>query len=227
MTKRALIYTVFEKLRINSDDNKVTEELISSLIDSKRAMLLKQQYAKNAWHMPIEIKQEICLDLELADKIDGFSCGGRVLSTKISMPRSIKIKGKEGPLIVRKKDGTAIAINIVPAERLPFLFENKYTQHLTYCAVNYDGKLLLISKDNKHRFLKYIKVTDIFEEPDIARELQCDRDASLEPWDEDYPVEIAMSDVIVDLVVKELSRSLGLPVDKINDADDGRKQQGG
>ncbi|MCP4910149.1 MAG: hypothetical protein GY907_05525, partial [Bacteroidetes bacterium] len=59
MTKYELIYTVSEKLNILSDDSNISEELISSLLDTKRAMLLKQQYAKNSWHMPIEIKQEL------------------------------------------------------------------------------------------------------------------------------------------------------------------------
>lgn len=222
MTKREIIYTIFEKLNIHSDDTKLSEELISSLIDTKRAMLLKQQYAKNAWHMPIEIKQELCLNVSLVDKVSGYSCAGQILSTSIPLPRSIKIKGKEGPLIVRKADSTEIAINIVPVERLPFLFENRFTQHLTYCAVDMNGKLLLISKDNKLRFLKSIRVSDIYEQPDNAHALGCDT-PNVEPWDLYYPVESAMVDTIVDLVTKELTRSLGIPADKVNDAADDRR----
>ena len=159
MTKREIIYAVFEKLNIHSDDTRLSEELVSSLIDTKRAMLLKQQYAKSSWHMPIEIKQEICVDISLVDRVDGYSCAGKILSTNISLPRSIKIKGKEGPLSVRKEDGMEINISIVAIERIPFLFENKYTQHLIYCAVDFSGKLFIISKDNKLRFLKSIKIT--------------------------------------------------------------------
>lgn len=222
MTKREIIYTVYEKLNILSDDTHITEELVSSLIDTKRAMLLKQQYAKNAWHMPIEIKQELCLDLELVNKISDYSCAGKILSTKVVLPRSIKIKGKEGPLAVRKSDGGEISLSIVAIERVPYLFENRFTQHLTYCAVDFSGKLLLISKDDKHKFLKSIKVTDIFEQPDLAREYACNINTSIEAWDEDYPIEAAMADIAVDLVVKELTRSLGIPGDKVNDATDAR-----
>ena len=225
MIKREIIYTVFEKLNIISDDTHVTEELVSSLIDTKRAMLLKQQYAKNAWHMPIEIKQELCMTLNLVDKVSGYSCAGKILATSVPLPRSIKIKGKEGPLAVRKADGQEIALSIVAIERIPYLFENKYTQHLMYCAVDFDGKLLLISKDDKHKFLKSIKVTDIFESPDVARDLTCNLDSSLESWDDEYPIEIAMADIVVDLIVKELSRALAIPGDKINNADDDRRQE--
>tara|TARA_R110002049_G_scaffold231127_2_gene403466 strand:- start:67716 stop:68390 length:675 start_codon:yes stop_codon:yes gene_type:complete len=224
MTKRQIIYTIFEKIGVISDDTKLTEELVSSLIDTKRAMLLKQQYAKNSWHMPIEIKQELCMDLELVNKVDGYSCGGKILSTKVALPNSIKIKGKEGPLAVRRSDSTVIAINIVAIERIPFLFENKFTQHLTYCAVDFSGKLYLISKDTKHKFLKSIKVTDIYEQPDTANELVCDaKDLTTDVWDIDYPIESSMADVVVELVVADLTKSLVVPGDRNNNASDDRE----
>jgi len=222
MTKKEIIYTIYEKLGIATDDTHMSEELISSLIDTKRAMLLKQQYAKNGWHMPTEIKQELCMDVSLVEKVSGYTCAGKILSTSIPLPRSIKIKGKEGPLMVRKSDSTVIALNIIPVERVPFLFSNRFTQHLNYCAVDMDGKLILISNNNEFRFLKSIKVTDIFEQPDTVHSLACDT-PNVEPWDLDYPVEVAMVDVITDLVVKELTRSLGIPEDRVNDATDERK----
>jgi len=224
MTKRELIYNVYEKLNIISDDTKISEELVSSLIDLKRAMLLKQQYARNGWHMPIEIKQELCMSLELVNKVDGYSCGGKILATTVALPKSIKIKGKEGPLNVRKSDSTQIEINIVAIERVPFLFENKFTQHLTYCAVDFSGKLYLISKDNKHKFLKTIKVTDIFENPDAANDLSCDaNNLTTDIWDIDYPIEGAMADTVVDLIVKDLTKSFSIPGDKNNNASDDRE----
>ena len=215
MTKREIIYTVFEKLHVYSDDSKLSEELVSSLIDTKRALLLKQQYAKSSWHMPMEIKQEIEMSVSLVDKVSGYASAGKILATSSILPNSIKIKGKEGPLMVRKLDNTEISITIVSIERVPYLFENRYTQHLTYCAVDQDGKLYLISKDNKLRFLKKIKVTDIFEEPDVVSN-------SVGSWDVYYPMELSMIDTVVGMIVKELSQSLAIPADEKNDADDQR-----
>ena len=220
-TKKEIIYSVLEKLRIHTDDSDISEEMVSHLIDIKRAMLVKQQYSKTFWHMPNGIKQELCLGLSLVPKISGYGCAGKILSTDISLPKAIKIKGKEGPLNVRKEDGTEIALTIVPIERLPFLFENRFTQHLTYCAVDMNGKLLIISKDNKHKFLKSIKVTDIFERPDDVRAWECNYDSSNEdPWEIEYPLESAMEDTVVELVLKDLARTLGIPSDNINDATD-------
>lgn len=224
MTKREIIYTVYEKLNILSDDTHISEELVSSLIDTKRAMLLKQQYAKNSWHMPIEIKQELCLDIGLVDKVSGYSCAGKILATSIALPNSIKIKGKEGPLTVRKSDGGEMALNIVAIERVPYLFNNKFTQHLTYCAVDFDGKLYLMSADNKLKFLKSIKVTDVYESPDVARELTCTLDATKEAWDVDYPIESSMADIVITEIVKDLTKTLLIPEDKVNDSEDDREQ---
>ena len=211
-----------EKLNIHSDDSKLSEELVSSLIDTKRALLLKQQYAKKGWHMPSEVKQELSIAVELVDKVAGYSDAGKVLATSISLPQSIKIKGKEGPLLVRKVDNTEIALTLVAIERVPYLFQNRFTQHLTYCAVDHDGKLYLMSKDNKLRFLKNIKVTDIYEQPDVARDLDGSADSSIEAWDDNYPMEVSMVDAVVDLVTKDLSRTLSLPGDNANDASDER-----
>lgn len=226
MTKRELIYIVFEKLNISSDDIKTSEELVSTLIDSKRAMLIKQQYSKNSWNVPIEIRQELCLDLELTDRIEGYGCSGKILATKLILPRSIKIKGKDGPLSVRKQDGVQIALNIIPFERVPYLFENRFTQKMLYATVDFNNRLFMISKDDKHRFIKWIKVTDVFERPEIASVMECSVDQTLDVWDIDYPIEEAMADAVVDLVVKDLTRSLGIPEDKINDAQDGRTAGG-
>lgn len=226
MRKIDIIYTVLEKLRVQTDDAHFSEELISSMIDQKRALLIKQQYGSKTWHMPIEIKQELCLDLELVDKVNGYSCAGKMLRTSLSLPKSIKIKGKEGPLLVRKPDGFEIALSIVSIERLPYLFNNPSTMMITYCAMDLDNKLVMVSADDKHKFLKSLKVTDIFEEPDVARDLTCDVEIGQEAWDDEYPVEMAMVDPIVNMVVQDLGRSMMMPEDNINDATDNASENG-
>jgi len=222
MKKSELIYTVLEKLNIQSDDTHISQELVSSLLDTKRAMLLKQQYSTKGWHLPIEVKQEVCLGLERVDAVSGYSCAGKMLTTSSVLPRSIKIKGKEGPLLIRKEDNTVIAINLVSIERVPFLFSNKFTAMLTYAAVDYDGKLVLISADNKLRFLTSIKVTDVFESPDNVHYSMCANGGSsaIDPWEEEYPVESAMADVLINMIVQELSRTKQIPGDDINNATD-------
>ena len=140
MTKREIIYTVLEKLSVNSDDAKISEELVSSMIDTKRALLLKQRFSKASWNIPIEVRQEICMPIGLVDVIAGYSGGGKILKTTEAIPSSIKIKGWTGPLLIRKEDGSAIAINLIPIERLPYIGNNRFIAQLTYAAQDLDGK---------------------------------------------------------------------------------------
>jgi|TARA_R110000744_G_scaffold41344_1_gene93645 hypothetical protein len=222
MTKKEIIYQVLEKLNIHSDDARITEELVSSFIDTKRAMLLKQQYSKSAWNVPADTKQELCLSLSLVDKVDGYSCAGKILTTE-ALPASIKIKGKEGPLLVRKEDGSVISLSTIAVERVPYLFQNRYLQNITYCAIDLNGKLLIISNNDKHKFLKNIKVTDVFESPEEALKYECDYDSSVDSWDIEYPCELAMVDVMVELITKDLVKTLSIPGDNKNDALDDRR----
>ena len=223
MTKREIIYTVFEKLKIQTDDSDVTEELISSMIDTKRAMLLKQQFAKNPWHMPIEIKQEICVGLEVADSVQGVACLGKILRTSVPLPSSIKVKGKEGPLNIRKMDRTAININLVPIERLPYIGYNSFIGAMLYAAIDYDGRLYFTSTRKSHLFLEEVKVSDIFEHPDTAYKLECNTDAAtIEAWDQPYPIEVGMVDPIINMIAQDLGRTLQMPEDNVNDAEDVR-----
>jgi hypothetical protein len=223
MTKNEIIYSVFEKLKIQSDDTDITAELVSSLVDSKRALLIKQQYGAKPWSLPIEVKQEVCVDLEVANNIDGLSCFGKILRTKIKLPNSIKIRAKEGPLNIRKHDRTQIPINIVPIERLPYIGHNSFISNMIYAAVDYDGRIYLVSNRKNHLFLESIKVTDIYEDPDTAYELECGTTAStIEAWDQDYPIESSMADPLINLIVQELAKTLAMPEDNVNDAEDVR-----
>ena len=225
MDKRTIIYTVLEKLKIHSGDSKITPELISSMIDTKRAMLLKSRFSRNTWNIPIEIKQEVCMDIERVDTIDGFSLAGKTIRTAFAIPGSIKIRGKDGPLMVRRQDGLSIPINIVPIERLPYIGSNKFTAMLTYACIDYDGRLILTSTSDKLKFIKEIKVTNVFENPEDVYELEC-RDnndyGDIEPWDMEYPVETSMVDEIVEMIVKDLFNTIRLPEDKTNDSLDER-----
>ena len=85
--------------------------------------------------------------------------------------------------------------------------------------------MFLISKDDKIKFLNSIKVTDVFEQPDIARALTCTYDGNPEAYDYDYPVEAAMSDMIVEMIVLDLTKSLQVPGDVTNNASDDREEQ--
>jgi hypothetical protein len=268
MTKNELIYTVYEQLKVTSDDNELSREFISSLIDSSRATLIKQVYGSKGWNIPIEIKQELCIGLEPVSNIDGLTCFGRILRTKQRVPAGISIKGAEGAILaVRTYDRKKLNINIVPIERFPVLGHNPYTAGMLYAAIDVDSRLYFTSGSDKHMMMEAIKVEGVYQYPSIALDLECRERATyedleggintgtggqdgaankaapqiptvpvepaglqdqlpwaipapIEPWDVDYPLEAAMQDQLMAMVMQKLSVRFSIGEDKINNAND-------
>jgi len=265
MTKNELIYTVYEQLKVTSDDNELSREFVSSLIDSSRATLIKQVYGSKAWNIPIEIKQELCIGLEPVSNIDGLTCFGRILRTKEKIPAGISIKGAEGAILaVRTYDRKKLNINIVPIERFPVLGHNPYTAGMLYAAIDVDSHLYFTSGSNKHMMMEAIKVEGVYQYPAVALDMQCREKSEwdalkggvnvdtggqdytgpmvtvseegtsqtlpdqlpwaipspAEPWDVDYPLEAAMQDQLISMVMQKLSVRFSIGEDKFNNAND-------
>ena len=52
----------------------------------------------------------------------------------------------------------------------------------------------------------------------------CNRDSNVDAWDVNYPIESSMADVVVGLIVQDLTRSLAIEGDDVNDASNDRKE---
>jgi len=245
MTKRELLYTVFERLKVSSDDSDLSEEFVSSLIDSTRALIIKQTYGGKGWNLPVELKQELCLSVVPTSKLDYLSCFGTILHTEDVIPKGISMKGVDGAVLrLKVYDRESIAINIVPMERLPMLGHNIYTAQMIYAAIDINRKIYIVSQSKKHSFLEAIKVEGIYEYPEEAGILECratnkkvsdtqnntrTTDTTTQPllpcdfWDEEYPLEAAAQDTLIDIIVKQLLKRESLPEDNVNDAEDVRR----
>jgi len=229
-TKRELIFTVMEGLKIQSDDADVSQELVSSLIDATRATTLKQMYGNKDWNLPIELRQEVCVGLSPADSVDGEPCLGKILKSTERLPKGISIKGGDGALLrVKRYDRKATQINIVPVERLPMIGHNTFTANMVYAAVDVDRHLYLVSANKKHMFMESVRVDGVYESPEKAAEMKCASEGAgsvqCEPWDEEYPLELALQDIIVGQVMKSLSTRIQLPEDNTNDGEDRRQEK--
>lgn len=235
-TKRELIFTVMEGLKIQTDDTDVSQELISSLIDSARATTIKQMYGNKDWNLPIELRQEICLGLEPTRSVSGQKCLGSILRSTERLPKGISIKGGDGSLLrVKRYDRQSTQINIVPVERLPMIGHNPFTANMVYAAIDVDRYLYLVSANKKHMFMEVAKVDGVYESPELASEMRCSNNtgdvrsgtANCEPWDEEYPLELALQDIVVGQVAKQLAARMQMPEDNTNDGKDIREQRQG
>ena len=99
---------------------------------------------------------------------------------------------------------------------------NKYLKNIIYASIGPDNYLYLKSSNPQYLYLEKIEMTGIFEDPNIALQLQCDGSgSSCNVLDNTFPIEEALIPPMVELIVKELLGAEYRPEDKANNADDG------
>ena len=223
MTLNEIIYDVREKLKLNTEDISITDEYIAHLIGIKRNFIVKQRFSKFTRNIPEELKQIICVDLEPLGVVADEPCFGDIVRSSEKIPSMLEIGGRDSMIAVRVHDLLYPNINIIPAERLPFVGFNRWLQKQLYVAYDADGYLYLKSADPLHSNLKKIKVVGVFANPEEANELSGET-SGCEWYDEKYPIEPYLVHDIVIMVVKELAPTLNIPEDNVNNSDESNRQ---
>ena len=221
MTLNEIIYDIREKLKLNSDDIDITDELIAHLINVKRNLLLKQRYGKFTRTIPEGSKQIICVPLEEVNSIDGENCLGTILKSKSKIPSMLQLDNKPALLNVRTLDLMSLPINIVSIERFPYLGYNSWTSNQIFVGLDSDSNIYFHSNNVQHKFLEQVKLIAVFEDPEEADEASCNSsEDDCDYYEKEYSVEPQMVHDIVNLIVKDLAPSVKLPDDKLNNADE-------
>ena len=220
MTYREIAYMCLDQLKVASDDSYYTIDHILFLISKIRALLLKQTYSNIKKEIPQSNYQTICLDLMQVPAITGEPCeGGTYLRSKEKVPSTMTI----GTNIVYPIDfyqGTHITY--VSRERMRYVGTNKWLKNIIYTSKGPDGYLYFKSSNPQFLYLKKVRMTGIFEDPDKAAELECDSNNNLEcdVLDREFPLEEGLVASVIELVIKYLSGAVYRPKDQENDAND-------
>ena len=220
MTYREIAYMCLDQLKVASDDSYYTIDHILFLISKIRALLLKQTYSNIKKEIPQSNYQTICLDLMQVPAITGEPCeGGTYLRSKEKVPSTMTI----GTNIVYPIDfyqGTHITY--VSRERMRYVGTNKWLKNIIYTSKGPDGYLYFKSSNPQFLYLKKVKMTGIFEDPDKAAELECNSNNNLEcdVLDREFPLEEGLVASVIELVIKYLSGAVYRPKDQENDAND-------
>lgn len=218
-TYRELVYLVLDELKLTSDDALFNEEHVMFLLGKYRGLLLKQQYKDIKKEIPESNYQTLCLDLIQVPAITGEPCeGGTYLRSKEKIPFLMPVATPR----VYPEDYYQGDITYVSRERMKYVGYNRWLPNIIYASIGPDNYLYFKSFNPQYLYLKKARLTGIFEEPEKAAELECNRDESTcDPMDMKFPLEEALIPQVVELVVRELSRPEYLPEDKQNNADDG------
>lgn len=228
MTKLEIIYDIREKLRIETDDEKFTNEYFSHLIDIKRMLLIKQTFSNLSKPIPIAYFSQICLDLEVANILDGCNSSkfGCELRTVDKIPRVMNITGREDLISVKTIDNLSTGFNNISIERFPYLGNNKHLSNQIYTAIGIDKKIHFFSGRKGFKLMTKVVASGVFESPSEASSMSCIDGPTCDEYGSEYPIEGYMANDIVNLIAKELGITiLQIPEDEINDASDDRNKK--
>lgn len=218
-TYRQIVYMILDQLKLISDDATYTEEHTLFLAKEYRGLLLKQRYSDIKKQIPESNYQTICLDLIEVPAITGEPCeGGSYLRSKEKIPTLMQI----GNPLLYPLDYYQGDIAYVSRERMRYVGHNRFLQNIIYASLGPDQYLYMKSNNPQYLYMEQAKMTGIFEDPEEAEELACDKDneESCDILDKDFPIEEALVPVLIELCVKELSGSVYRPQDTQNNSSD-------
>lgn len=218
-TYREMAYMVLDQLKIASDDTYITTEHALFLLSKVRALVLKQKYSDIKKEIPQSNYQTICLDLIQVPAISGEPCeGGTYLRSKEKIPATMSV-GNTTIYPIDFYQGTHISY--ISRERMRFVGHNKWLQNIIYASKGPDDYLYFKSSNPQFLYLKKIRISDIFEDPEKAAELECEgEDTSCDILDREFPLEEGLVTSVIEVVVKYLSGAVYKPKDQTNDASD-------
>lgn len=219
-TYRECVYIIFDELKLDSDDSRIEVEHIIFLLNKYRAILTKQRYGGTKRDVPLEYYQIWELgQLELPTNNTDVR---RTFSFEKPVPPILNLHGVllETSISYYTSDTQStdyvednIDVNFINPDRFKYLGYNKWLSSQPYATIGYDHKLYISSTAD---FLngKRFRIQGIFENP---TDFQESTDGKLDMY---FPVEQALVQPIIDLIVKELGNVLYLPKDGENNSSD-------
>lgn len=218
MTLREIVYMCLDELKLHSDDAEFNEQHVAFLANKYRAFLLKQQYSDIKKEIPQSNYQTICLDLE--DFTTDICGQGTSLRSVQAIPDVLPVgSGKITPV----GNYFAAEITYVSRDRLRYVGNNRYLQNILYAALGPDNHIYLKSQNPHFKYLQKIQYQGIFEDSEKAAEFSCSKDNDenvCDPMDKDFPLEPALTPMLIQAVVKELAGPTWSPSDNNNDGRD-------
>lgn len=219
VTYKQLVYLILDELKLSSDDAYFNEEHILFLLDKYRAKVLNEKYAQQGMASANESNfQEICLNLEVENNTsEGAFCGcNNYLRSKETIPTMLSSFSPS----VFTCDFYDTYIEYVSKERMRYVGNNRFLKNIIYCSLGPDNRLYFKSFNIQHKYLKKIKLKGIFESPELAAELSCNKNLEDDVMDREYPIEDELIPDLTAAILRDLLGYVYNPIDKKNNASD-------
>lgn len=163
MKTNELIYSIKELLKDHTDDSLISNRHILHLLNTERAMLLRQLYSARGKAFDVAAIQSMCLEMELVDKATcGITTDCYVLRSKERIPEPLSVKSRNtityiGPSVVAGK-----GFDIIKSSQADVCVADPYTQNTAFVQ---DGYIYVTGKSPAFKLISCIEVRGIFEDP--------------------------------------------------------------
>lgn len=235
MTNREIIERIKSLYQsgVASDDNRMSDRLIYSVVYSIRAMLLKQQVNKKKRVSERNYEYLECIPLEKAEPHDcpcAPPSGCVILKSSCKLPRPISTDYGDYIEGVTSIDGSSVFSKttwIAKSKKRA----NKYTSK-TQDFFFKDDYLFITTPTPDAVTLKVVTVSGIFEDVNGYNCNFCEDcddvvdDTCVSPMDKEFKMDSSMIENLISLAVQELVRTFSSQKDdKINNANDDIQEQ--
>lgn len=224
-TYKDLVYMVLDEIKGSSDDFSYTEEHVIYLLNKYRAAVLKQKYADVKKTINEANYQTICLSVAPVILPYIGVENGTMLRSTVPLPYVMNL-GIPRVFPVNYYIGD---ISFVSRDRMRYIGYNPYLQNMIYCSIAPDHYLYFKSNNPQLSYLQNVKFTAIFNDAQVASDLQCpdsNGNSICDTLDREFPLEDSLIPTVIGLTVKDLSDSEYRPDDNSNDGSDNLSQVG-
>jgi hypothetical protein len=221
----ALIFEIYEDLKITSDDTWVDRRLVERKIVSQRATWIRKQNTKENY-IDSTYLQTICVPMEL---VDAYSCGCEELGTECTIlrsttpiPNAIELKAQKGILKVSGADILSPPMDFIDYERAYSWGNGRFNTKRVAFFIKEDNYLYGIHKNNiDNKLIEKVKFTFLPEDPREAEKFESCEGGPCWTADSPYPINLNLwVDFVKPNVIRELYLIKQSGKDNVNNAKD-------
>lgn len=225
-TIRKIVYDIREGVKQYQDDTELDDRWIIYLYNNKRAKYLRQDLNNLQKVIDNSVLQKFCLELE---EVNVDECGlsyecETIVRSKQPIPKPLDLNLGSAITSVKPNNKIALSFNFVNKERAILSKHSPFKNNI-YAFIDTDLYIYLVSESDAVKLMDCITVTGVFEDPLALANYKncCGCNDALNCFDEDtteYPLQAHHIDYIREELIQSIVRTIQIPEDKINNADD-------
>ena len=223
MTYSQLIFDLMSLKRGQlSDDDIGDERQYEFWINNTRALLIRQDFAKNRSLSENIIQDLGCVEMENADVaeccVTDYGCS--IKRTKLLIPKPIEFNQFDGIIRVGLIDKTAKPFTFVPYEQFIYSGNGRYNTKNVFATYK-SNRIYLRSSINSLTLsaMKWTNIRGIFEDPRSVSAFTRCNGTSCYTSEDQYPISAWMVEVMKKMILDiDIKTMLTIPADNVNNA---------